>query len=131
MKRLFQFTICWCFLSLLTPAAFAAFTSLHVFGDGVCTTTNAHDSSLTNYYYGGRYSNGRVWVEVLAQRQGLLYEANNNWSYLGHDSTNLVNNVSNFVAPADVSTALFVVWANDADFVSFISYIFSFFFSMP
>jgi phospholipase/lecithinase/hemolysin len=93
----------------------SAFTSLYVFGDGVCTTTN--NPNPGSQYYGKRYSNGRVWIEVLAQRQGLNYDSNKNWSYFGQDSFNLVTNVSHFVAPPDATNDLFVVWANDADFV--------------
>ena len=46
---------------LLGPAVFpaqAAFTNLYVFGDGISTTTN--NTSGLPYYYGLRYSNGRV-----------------------------------------------------------------------
>ena len=91
----------------------AAFTSLFIFGDGLSTTTN--NASTGPLYYGKRYSNGRVWVEVLAQRQGLLYDSNKNWSYFYNSSTTLVTHVSNFNAPADASNALFVVWVNCAD----------------
>jgi len=119
VKRLLPFTLWLLFLSLHIGSADAAFTSLYVFGDGVCTTTNSPGGAQ---FYGNRYSNGRVWIEVLAQRQGLPYDANKNWSYFGHDSSNLVNSVGNFVAPADAASALFVIWANDADFVSYISY---------
>ncbi len=89
-----------------------------------------------------RFCNGRVWVELLAQQLGITnnywystnssnqlsytnlsasstnwsYSSNNN-SYLGHSSSILVADVSNFVAPADVSNALFIVWVNEADFV--------------
>lgn len=92
----------------------AAFTSLYAFGDGVCTTTNGPGGAL---YHGNRYCNGRVWIEVLAQRQGLAYDPHKNWSFFGHYSPNLVTNVTRFVAPPDVSTALFVVWVANADFV--------------
>lgn len=98
---------------IIFPAQ-AAFTSLYVFGDGVCTTTNGPGGS---FYYGNRFSNGRVWVEVLAQRQGLTCESNKNWSYYGHYSINMVTNVCNFTKPADANTALYIVWACDADFV--------------
>ena len=101
----------------------AAFNSLYVFGDGVCTTTNNTFTGPT--YYGKRFSNGRVWIEVLAQRQGLVYDANKNWSYFGQDSFNLVTNVSHFVAPADAANDLFVVWANDADFVGYLETLYS------
>jgi len=116
MKSLIPFTCCiLSFGSFVFPAQ-AAFTSLYVFGDGVSTTTNNTEPypSPTNYY-GQRFSNGRVWVEVLAQRQGLAYNPSNNWSYFGDYSSDLVANVSNFPAPPDASTALFVIWVNDAD----------------
>jgi phospholipase/lecithinase/hemolysin len=95
-------------------AAQAAFTSLYVFGDGVFTTTNGPGGA---FYYGNRNCNGRIWVELLAQRQGLTYESNKNWSYYGQYSSHLVTNVNNFNAPADASNALFIVWCADADFV--------------
>jgi phospholipase/lecithinase/hemolysin len=99
-----------------------------VFGDGVCTTTD--NTSGGPYYWGKRYTNGRVWVEVLAQRQGLPNNtisnvdwsySGNNLSYFGQYSWYLVQNINNFQAPTNASTALFVVWVCDADFVGFIS----------
>jgi phospholipase/lecithinase/hemolysin len=103
-------------LLLFGPVVFpaqAAFTALYVFGDAISTTTN--NTSGLPYYYGQRYSNGRVWVEVLAQRQGLTYDPNKNWSYFYNTSTTLVANVSSFTAPANASNALFVIWVNCAD----------------
>ncbi len=97
---------------------------MYIFGDGVSTTTNYAPSQ---YYYGYRNSNGRVWVEVLAQRQGLgansITNSNwsnspNNWSYYGDYSLNLITNINNFPTPSDSPTALYVVWVNDADFVN-------------
>jgi phospholipase/lecithinase/hemolysin len=103
------------FFGLSLVPAQAAFNTLYAFGDGVCTTTNNVFGGV--YYHGKSYSNGRIWIEILAERQGLSYDSNKNWSYFGHDSTNLVINVNNFTAPADASNALFVVWCIDADFV--------------
>ncbi len=79
------------------------------------TTTNGPGGT---YYYGNRFTNGRVWVEVLAERQGLEFNSSFNWSYFGHYSPNLVTNVTKFIAPPDINTALFVIWINNADFVS-------------
>jgi phospholipase/lecithinase/hemolysin len=97
------------FILLAQPA----FTSFYVFGDGVSTTTNNKYSN----YYGNRFSNGRVWVEVLAQRQGLAIGATNNCSYFGQYTTELLKNINKFTPPADVATTLFVVWVCDADLV--------------
>ncbi len=102
----------------------SAFSTLYIFGDGVSTTTdNPFAGAL---YHGLRRSNGRVWVEVLAQRQGLPDNtitnvvwsySSNNWSYFGQYSSLLTQNVSSFTAPTNASSALFVVWVNNADFV--------------
>jgi hypothetical protein len=91
-------------------------TSLQVFGDGLCSTTTTSNQP-TALYYGNRYCNGRVWMEVLAQRQGLPFYSSNNSSYFGHDSPTLVAELSHYSAPSDSNTALFVVWVCDADFV--------------
>jgi phospholipase/lecithinase/hemolysin len=94
----------------------SAFTSLYVFGDGVSTTTN--NTPGGGSYYQQRYCNGRVWVEVLAQRQGLAIGATNNCSYFGQSTTELLKNINNkFTPPPDVATTLFVVWVCDADLV--------------
>lgn len=89
----------------------AAFSSMYVFGDGLSTTTN-NTSGLTSIYYGGRYSNGRVWVEVLAQRQGINIA--NNWSYFNDNSANLVTNLKSFTTTIPAN-ALVVVWVNNSD----------------
>jgi phospholipase/lecithinase/hemolysin len=109
-----------------------SFTSFYVFGDGTSTTTNNPYAGPS--YYGQRYCNGRVWVEVLAQRLGLgansvtnvnWYDANNDWSYYGQYSPTLVVNINSFVPPPDVKTALFAVWVSDADFVNDMATIYS------
>lgn len=68
-----------------------------------------------NQYYGLRWSNGRVWAEVLAQRQGLSLANSNNYSYFDHNSSNLLQQLSSFVAPTDASNDLFVVWVCNSD----------------
>lgn len=114
MKSLFRITVFHLLFGALVFSSHAAFTSLYVFGDGVCTTTNGPGGS---FYYGNRYCNGRVWVEVLAQWQGVTYESNKNWSYYGHYSSNMLQHILGVPQPSDPSNALYVVWACDADFV--------------
>jgi phospholipase/lecithinase/hemolysin len=115
VKRALGFAIGIGLFAFTAISASAAFTSLYVFGDGICTTTS--NTPPDPKYYGLRRTNGRTWIEVLAERQGLNYESNKNWSYYGHYSANLLTNLSSFAAPADANSALFVVWVNDADFV--------------
>lgn len=108
-------------LSILAGSpAFASFTSLYCFGDGVCTTTD-NTGDPPELYHGNRYCNGRVWLEVFAEWQGLPYDPANNLSYFGHSSDALVTNTAAFTAPADVATSLVVVWSANADLVGFIS----------
>ncbi len=141
--RLLRFTLGLSLFGFAVYSAPAAFSSIYIFGDGVSTTTNNTSPypSGTNYF-GRRYTNGRVWVEVLAQELGLTnnywYSTNrlypvsytnlsstttnwsyssNNWSYYGDYSSYLVKNVGNFTSPTNATNALFVVWVNDADFV--------------
>jgi phospholipase/lecithinase/hemolysin len=114
VQKLFRFTLGLGLLALTTLSASASFSSLYVFGDALSATADPY-SPGPPYFYGQRDSNGRVWVEVLAQRQGLTYDASKNSSYYDHNSADLVTEIAAFNAPADVSTALFVVWVCNAD----------------
>jgi phospholipase/lecithinase/hemolysin len=98
-----------------SPAA-AAFSSIYVFGDSLSASHDTvNPAPGTPDYYGLRWSNGRVWVEVLAQRQGLVLSNANNDSYYDHNSSNTLADVKKFIPPADVTNDLFVVWVCNAD----------------
>jgi phospholipase/lecithinase/hemolysin len=92
-----------------------AFTSLYVFGDSLSATVDNPAPAPAQYFYGQRDSNGRVWVEVLAQRQGLTFDNTKNDSYYDHNSSTLVTEINNFQAPSDVANDLFIVWVCNAD----------------
>jgi phospholipase/lecithinase/hemolysin len=115
VKNLLPLIITFLLLAFASFPAQAGFSTLYAFGDGVCTTTG--NSFTGPLYYGHRYSNGRIWIEVLAQRQGLAYEVTNNNSYYDDFSAVALVNVNSFVAPADATNDLFIVWVCDADFV--------------
>jgi len=140
VKRMVRFAAVILLFGLVAFPARATFSSIYIFGDGLSTTTTNRVAGPT--YYGLRNSNGRVWVEVLAQQLGLTNNywystdssihvsytnlsasstnwsySSNNWSYYGQHSSNLVTYLKTFAAPADASNALFIVWVNDADFV--------------
>ena len=63
MKRLLHAMLGLGWLGICPFPVDAQFTSLYTFGDGVSTTTNGPGGV---YYHGNRFTNGRVWVEVLA-----------------------------------------------------------------
>jgi phospholipase/lecithinase/hemolysin len=113
MKNLTRLTVCILLLGLVVLPAHAAFKALYVFGDSLSSTTD--NSDVGPLYYGQRDSNGRVWVEVLAQRQGLIYDATKNNSYWNHTSAQVVTDVKNFTVPPNVANSLFIVWVCNAD----------------
>ena len=114
MKSHFKLFLIVAFAWLVTAPVQAAFTSIHVFGDGIsCTATNP---GAGPYYYGKRFSNGRVWVEVLAQQQGLAFDPlQNKDSFFGNTSDKLAAEIKAYTPPADASNALVVIWVNNAD----------------
>jgi phospholipase/lecithinase/hemolysin len=106
---------------LLGANAAAGFSSIYVFGDGVSTTTQNPPPLPTNLYFGSRYCDGLVWVEVLSQSRGITYAPAKNISYYGHYSSLMVSSVNNLAAPADAATSLFIIWCANADFVKFVA----------
>lgn len=126
MKSLIQFTSVLLLLGGQVFSAHAGFSSIYVFGDTLSDTYTNNSGLSAAYFYGRRYTNGRTWVEVLAQRQGLGASSatstnwaytSNNISYWGQSSAILVTNVANFIAPVNATNCLFVMWVNNADFV--------------
>lgn len=114
MKSLIKFTSAVFLACLTLSSANAAYTSIHVFGDSISTT--ATNSGAGPLYYGKRYSNGRVWVEVLAQMQGIPFDpVKNTNSFFGNTSDKMLAQVKTFVPPADAASALVVIWVNNAD----------------
>jgi phospholipase/lecithinase/hemolysin len=113
MKKAAQLMVFFLLLGAAVFPAQAAFTSFYVFGDALSAASN--NAPVGPYYYGDRWCNGRVWVEVLAQRQGLPFYFSNSISYFGNTSTNLVNEVNRFKPPGDAGNALVVIWVNNAD----------------
>ena len=112
MKNLTRFTSVLFLIGLaIFPAH--AFTSLYIFGD--CLSAASGNNVIANGYYGDRWSNGRVWVEVFAQRQGLVFKADTNTCYFGNTSGLMLSEVNSFVPPKDAANALVVIWVNNAD----------------
>ena len=97
--------------------ASAAYSSMYVFGDGVCAT-NDPTAKTGPLYYEKRNCNGRVWVEVLWQWQGLAFDDAKNKSEFGHTSDEVVAETANLTW-ADAATALFVIWCSNADLVEY------------
>lgn len=104
---------------LTSPLGLAGYSSIYVFGDGVSNTNVEPVIGGAANYYGNRFCNGRVFVEVLSEWQGVSFDTAKNISNFGNDSSMLITNVNNLSTPADAATSLFIVWANNADYVNF------------
>jgi phospholipase/lecithinase/hemolysin len=114
VNKLLQVNIAVWLLVFVGIQAEAAFSSLYVFGDTLSSTADP-TAPGPPYFYGQRDSNGRVWVEVLAQRQGLKFDNSKNSSYWDHNSSILSGELNNFAPPTDVGNDLFIVWVCNAD----------------
>ena len=104
-------------IGLMTEVHAVGFTSIHAFGDSLSTTEDS--PAPTKYFYGGRYCNGRIWVEVLAGWQDLVYVPAQNNSSFGYDIEDVESDLTSYTAPADVATALYILWVSGADFANF------------
>lgn len=126
-------------LSFMFPLKILAaqnYEDIYVFGDSFSDTGNAFNATNRTFppsptYFDGRFSNGAVWVEYLAQDLGLSFNPRNNFAYGG--ATTGVNNISNptlpglqqqiasFTAenPSADPNALYIVWAGANDYFSY------------
>lgn len=108
------------------------FSRLFVFGDSLSDTGNFFQLSGGTPpapYYQGRYSNGRVWVEQLADALGMTITPGDNYAvggattgfanYNGPQYPGLLDELASFQnthTAAEARHALFVVWAGANDF---------------
>ncbi len=112
------------------------FTRIFAFGDSLTDMGRLYELSggfPPAPYFEGRFSNGRVWVEQLADALGMTIDPGDNYAVGGattgfFNSNNGVNGkvypgllgqIASFTAtrdPAEAEGALFVVWAGANDF---------------
>jgi len=111
-------------------------TELYVFGDSLSdvgmvfrATGGIHPPKET--YFQGRYSNGRVWIEYLAECLHLSSKQTNNFAYGGATTgsvdnsyvPSLLNQVQSFTQTHQQtnSNALYVLWAGANDYLQGVS----------
>ncbi|MBD2436840.1 SGNH/GDSL hydrolase family protein [Nostoc sp. FACHB-110] len=107
-------------------------TQLYVFGDSLSDAGMVFQSTGGMYppsstYFQGRYSNGRVWIEYLADRLHLNSKQTNNFAYGGATTGNLsssyvpslLTQVQSFTQTHQKANqnALYVVWAGANDYL--------------
>jgi phospholipase/lecithinase/hemolysin len=126
-------------LSFMFPLKILAaqnYEDIYVFGDSFSDTGNAFNATNRTFppspkYFDGRFSNGQVWVEYLAQDLGLSFNPRANFAFGG--ATTGVDNISvpefpglqrqiaSFIAenPSANPNALYIVWAGANDYFSY------------
>ncbi|MHC0064923.1 SGNH/GDSL hydrolase family protein [Nostoc sp. UIC 10890] len=126
-------------LSFMFPLKILAaqnYEDIYVFGDSFSDTGNAFNATNKTFppsstYFNGRFSNGSVWVEYLAQDLGLTFNPHTNFAFGG--ATTGVNNISvpgftglqqqitSFTAenPSAHPNALYIVWVGANDYFSY------------
>jgi phospholipase/lecithinase/hemolysin len=122
--------------SLQVRANSQPFTRIFVFGDSLSDTGNYYQLSvgaLPPAYYQGRFSNGRLWLEQLADGLGMSIAPGDNYAVggamtgygnykngvNGRNYPGLQDEIASFVSmrsAAEARGALFIVWAGGNDF---------------
>ncbi|MBR8833796.1 MAG: SGNH/GDSL hydrolase family protein [Stigonema ocellatum SAG 48.90 = DSM 106950] len=112
------------------------YDEIYVFGDSFSDTGNVFDATNgaippSPAYFNGRFSNGPVWVEYLAQDLGLTLNPHNDFAFggatTGVDNINvpglpaLQQQISSFTAenPSADPNALYIVWAGANDYFNY------------
>jgi phospholipase/lecithinase/hemolysin len=136
VRRIF-FAIALTLLAFMTSVVFSAqqpepMNELYVFGDSLSDVGTVFRATGGMYppnptYFQGRYSNGRVWVEYLAERLHLSSSQTNNFAYGGattgsnHNSLvpGLLTQVQSFIQTHQQTNpnALYVLWAGANDYL--------------
>ncbi|ARV57287.1 GDSL family lipase [Nostocales cyanobacterium HT-58-2] len=127
-------------LSFMFPLKVTAqnYESIYVFGDSFSDTGNVFNTTAraippSPIYFNGRFSNGLVWVEYLAQQLGLNFNPSTNFAFggatTGFDNIGLASlpglqqELNSFTAAnksADPN-ALYILWAGTNDYLDYFS----------
>jgi phospholipase/lecithinase/hemolysin len=116
------------------PVMAANFSEIYVFGDSLSDTGQLFEQSQAQFppsslYFEGRFSNGPVWVEYLAEQLNIPFNPDTNFAFGGattgkmnrHEtpSRGLLDQVNRFQQTEDSAdpNALYIVWAGPNDYL--------------
>ena len=121
------------FARVSLPAAAQSYSRLFVLGDSLSDDGNLYKAVFGLYppsppYYKGRFSNGPVWVENLAPKLGLTFNAATDYAYGGAEtgSANAGSGLPGMkqqsdsllkAYPAGDPAALYIVWGGGNDYL--------------
>ena len=118
---LFAGLLAW--MAAVAPAGHAAYSSLYLFGDSLSAVAGGGTqyapppgTSVDNYFQ-GRFSNGRVWIEYLAEQQGIPFDPAHDFSNFGDAASEVYQNIiyGNYFPPPDIASSLYVFWSGCSD----------------
>ncbi len=112
----------------------ANFSEIYVFGDSLSDTGQLFEQSQaaippSSLYFKGRFSNGPVWVEYLAEQLNIPFNPDTNFAYGGattgqmnvnkSPSRGLLDQVNRFQRTENSAdpNALYIVWAGPNDYL--------------
>lgn len=116
IKKVVQILVLGAFVLAMKPAM--AYDALVAFGDSDTDTGNLPSSPPE--YWNKRFSNGRVWIEYLAVRLGLTYDASANFAVSGHEASDLGTQINRFWGPGNAKDVLYAIWAGSNDMLNHI-----------
>lgn len=94
----------------------AEYSALIAFGDSLTDTWREPSESPAHFQ--GRWSNGPLWIEYLAEKLGLAYDPNTNYAHSGAQTDDTLRQIEqDFVPPTEPARALYVVFAGGNDFL--------------
>ena len=93
------------------------FNSIYAFGYSWTDTQGlihgCRPAQFPSSYWQGRISNGPMWPEYLSTNLGLVYVPSHNYAVCGAGSTDVVNQVRTYVAPAKPQLSLYCFMLTD------------------
>jgi len=104
---------------LCFPRTASGYLALVTFGDSYTDTWRLPSSPPQ--YWNGRFSNGPVWVEYLAQQLGLAYDPNNNFAVSGSETDELGIQIGNFSGTDAGLDVVCAIWSGSNDFGAHLS----------
>jgi phospholipase/lecithinase/hemolysin len=93
-----------------------AYDRIYAFGDSLSDTGNVPAPAPD--YFGGRYSNGKLWIEYLSLKLGLSYQPTNNHAQADSPTATVLQQTKDFSPSGELKDSLFVLWGGGVDFIN-------------
>lgn len=103
------------FVATLAMSA-EAYDRIYAFGDSLSDTGNIPAPAPD--YFDGRYSNGKLWIEILSPKLGFPYQRTNNHAQADSPTATVLQQTKDFSSSGNLEESLFVLWGGGVDFIN-------------